>query len=229
MLPIISGLTGATIESCEVTESRMYLKVVNPKLETEIVPGDLVQAGLMITNSETGQGSVNVQPLIYRLVCTNGMVVNDAGMRKYHIGRGNEAGENYELYTSQTLIADQRTLMMKIQDTVKAVADEVRFNRVVDMMREAKGAKITSKDIPQVVELTGKAFGLTQDEGNGVLDHLIRGGDLSLYGLANAVTRHSQDVESYDRATDLESIGYGILSMSAKQWKQLNAIELKIA
>ena len=40
--------------------------------------GDIVQAGVVISNSETGLGAVCIQPLIYRLVCSNGMVVNDA-------------------------------------------------------------------------------------------------------------------------------------------------------
>lgn len=38
---------------------------------------------------------------------------------------------------------------------------------------------------------------------------------MTLYGLANAVTRFSQDVESYDRATKLEEIGYKVLTMPA--------------
>ena len=36
-------------------------------------PGDVVQAGVSISNSETGRGAVSVCPLVYRLVCTNGM------------------------------------------------------------------------------------------------------------------------------------------------------------
>lgn len=52
--------------------------------------------------------------------------------------------------------------------------------------------------------------------------YLIHGGDLSLYGLSNTVTRFSQDVPNYDRASELESIGYDVLSMSGKRWKQLN-------
>ena len=52
--------------------------------------------------------------------------------------------------------------------------------------------------------------------------YLIHGGNLSLYGLSNAVTRFSQDGSNYDRASELESIGYDVLSMSAKKWKQLN-------
>ena len=51
---------------------------------------------------------------------------------------------------------------------------------------------------------------------------MIEGNDLTLYGLSNAVTRHSQDVQDYDRATALEGIGYNILSMPARQWSRIN-------
>ena len=36
VLPIIGEMAGAQIMSCELTESKMYLKVVNPRIETEI-------------------------------------------------------------------------------------------------------------------------------------------------------------------------------------------------
>ena len=214
VLPILADMPDAHIESCEVTENRMYLKCVNPRLTADVVPGDTVQAGIMITNSEIGLGSVTVQPLLYRLVCTNGMVVNDAAARKYHIGRANTIGENFQIFSDETIIADDKAFMLKIRDTVRAAVDEARFGVVVDMMRQAKGVKLETPDVPKFVELTATEFGMTQAEGRGVLDHLIRDEDLSLYGLANAVTRYSQDVESYDRATELESAGYSILGMS---------------
>ena len=50
----------------------------------DVVPGDTVQGGVIISNSEVGLGAVSVQPLLYRLVCTNGMVVNDLGERRTH-------------------------------------------------------------------------------------------------------------------------------------------------
>lgn len=224
VLPIIGGIPEARVESCEVTERRMYLKVVNPRLTTEVIPGDVVQSGILITNSEVGLGSMAVQPLIYRLVCRNGMVVNDAATRKYHIGRGNEAGEDYTLYSDETLQADDRALMLKIQDTVKSVVDQTRFEKVVGMMREARDAKIVTKDIPQMVELASSDFGITKAEGSGILDYLIRDGELSLYGLSNAVTRVAQDAESYDRSTDMESIAYSILTMGKERWNRLNSV-----
>lgn len=42
VLPIISKMPDATIESCEVTDDRMYIKVVNPRIQAEVVPGDIV-------------------------------------------------------------------------------------------------------------------------------------------------------------------------------------------
>ena len=63
---------------------------------------------------------------------------------------------------------------------------------------------------------------ITEEESTGVLQRLIEGKDLTLYGLSNAVTRFSQDVDSYDRATALEGIGYNILSMPRQQWNRIN-------
>lgn len=225
VLPIIGEMKDATVESCELTESRMYLKVVNPRITAEVKKGDIVQAGIVITNSETGQGAVSVQPLIYRLVCSNGMIASDSGQRRYHIGRGYDTGDDYEIYRDETIEADDRAFLMKVEDTVRQAVDQTKFNRLVDKMREADEAKITSTDIPGVVELASKEFGLTKEESNGVLTHLIKGGELSLLGLANAVTRHSQDVQSYDRATELEALGWDILNISRSKWNRLNRTE----
>ena len=72
------------------------------------------------------------------------------------------------------------------------------------------------------MELTARAYGINSDEQDSVLQHLITGGDLSQYGLSNAITRASQDVESYDRATTLEGIGWQVAAMPTVQWKELN-------
>lgn len=224
VLPIIGEMPDARFESCQITDSRLYIKVVNPRLETEIARGDIVQAGVLISNSEVGQGAVNIQPLILRLVCLNGMVVNDAKTKKNHVGRVNTFDENYQLYSDKTLAADDQAFLMKVQDTVRAAVDEAKFNRVVNMMREAKQARMNTTDVPAVVKLASTEFKLTESEGNGVLNHLVGGQDLTLYGLSNAVTRYSQDVDSYDRATDLEGIGYNILAMPRQQWNRLNQV-----
>ncbi len=222
VLPIIGEIKDARFESCQITETRMYIKVVNPRLEAEVSTGDIVQAGIIISNSETGQGQVCIQPLVLRLLCLNGMVVNDAKFGKNHLGRVNATDENYQLYSDKTLAAEDYTFLRKIQDTVRAAVDEAKFHQVVGMMQNATQARINTRDIPAVVKLASKEFKLYDNEIDGVLNHLIEGRDLTLYGLANAVTRQSQDVENYDRATNLESIGYDMLTMPRQQWNRLN-------
>ena len=203
-LPILGGLPDIRFESCQITESRMYIKAVNPRLQAEVSPGDIVQAGVIISNSEVGLGSVSIQPLIYRLVCSNGMVVNEAAARRNHVGRVTDSEENFSVYSQATLDAEDKAFVMKIQDTVRAAA------------------QMDTRDVPAVVKLASKEFHITDSESTGVLQRLIESNDLTLYGLSNAVTRHSQDVESYDRASELESIGYSILTMPPRQWSRIN-------
>ena len=222
ILPILGEMPDAQFESCQITEGRLYIKVVNPRLQAEVTPGDIVQSGLIISNSEVGLGSVTVQPLVYRLVCSNGMIVNDAATKRNHIGRANNSDENFLLYSEKTLKADDHAFLLKIQDTVRAAVDEAQFARVVGMMQEASNAQMNTADVPGLVKLASREFGITESEESGVLQHLIEDGNLTLYGLSNAVTRFSQDVESYDRATDLEGIGYNILTMPTNTWNRLN-------
>ncbi|HSD42463.1 MAG TPA: hypothetical protein VLD36_11400 [Burkholderiales bacterium] len=54
-----------------------------------------------------------------------------------------------------------------------------------------------------------------------MLRSLIEGGDLSGFGLVNAVTHFSQQVAGYDRASELEALGGRLVEGSASDWKAL--------
>ena len=222
VLPIFAGQEDMEIVSSAVTEQRLYLKIVNHRLEREVVPGDIVQSGVVISNSEVGLGAVTVQPLVYRLVCVNGMVVNDLRERKAHIGRAAKGMEDsYDIYSEETREAEDKAFLLKLRDVAMAALEESRFTQIVDKLRNSAEVKITGR-VQDVVELTGKGYGITESEQNSILNYLIAGGDLSQYGLGNAITRASQDVESYDRATALESIGWDVVTMPAAQWQEIN-------
>ena len=222
VLPLFAGNDQYEVMSCEVTENRLYLKVVNHRLEMEVRKGDIVQAGVMISNSEVGLGAVSIQLLVYRLVCTNGMVVNDMGERRHHVGRQAKAVEDsFALYSDETMEAEDKAFLLKLRDTTMAAIDESRFSQVVGRLQESMAVPITGK-VQDVVQLTAQSYGINAEEQEGILKYLIEGGDLSLYGLSNAVTRASQDVVSYDRATTLEGIGWQVATMEPQQWKQIN-------
>ena len=223
VLPLFAGKEEMEVISCEVTENRLYLKIVNHKLEMAVVPGDPVQAGVVISNSEVGLGAVSVRPLVYRLVCSNGMCVNEFGERKAHVGRSAKAlEESFSIYTDETIAAEDKAFMLKLRDTTMAAIEEARFTHIVGKLQDSTQAKITGR-VQDVIELTGKAYDLNQPEQDSILNYLISGGDLTRYGLSNAITRSSQDVESYDRATALEGIGWQVAAMPESLWKEINA------
>lgn len=147
------------------------------------------------------------------------MISRDYAHKKYHTGRNVEDTDNaYELYSDETLQADDKAYFMKVQDIVSAAVDETKFLLTVDKMRQAKNIKTENNPI-ETVEVLGDKYLLNKNERASVLRHFIMDRDFSQFGLVNAVTRSSQDVEDYNRATELERIGGTILEDSVKTKK----------
>ncbi len=211
VIPIIREMSGAKINSCDVTDNHMYLKVVNKRMKAEVVVGDVVQAGFVISNSEVGLGSVKVEPLVYRLVCKNGLIMKDYSQKKYHVGRHIKGDSACELYSDATLQADDKAFFMKVKDTVRVAVDEAKFMTTVDKLRETMNIPLNNNPVEEV-EVLADRFMLTEAERGDVLRQLFIGGNNSRYGLLNAVTAASQLSDSYERATELERIGGELLA-----------------
>ncbi|MEO3715607.1 DUF932 domain-containing protein [Roseateles flavus] len=221
VLPILRGLPGLSFESVELTETRMYLKCITPQLKFEMAPGDVVQAGLVISNSEVGQGTLSVQPLLFRLVCRNGLIVADRALRKTHVGRAlSQEDDGVTVYQDDTLQADDKAFFLKVRDVVQATVSEVTFRQSAAKMQRTMGIRLTGDPV-QSVEVLAQRYTLNDAERSGVLRHLVAGGDLSGYGLVNAVTHFSQEVEDYDRATEFEALGGKLIELSERDWKGL--------
>lgn len=225
VMPVLSELKddngkGLEILSCEVTETRLYLKCVFPKVEAEVKKGDPVQSGIVISNSEIGLGALTVTPLVYRLVCTNGMVVPDYGQRKYHVGRVLESEEvSYELFTDETLEADDKAFWLKTRDIVRAAATPETFHKIVTVMRRAIYEQI--REPVKAVEELGNHLSFNQGETEAILKHFLRANDYSRWGLANAVTRTANDADDYDRASELEAAGWTTLTLGTNEWQKV--------
>lgn len=221
VLPILQRLTYARFESVELTETKMYLKVVTPRVEYEIAPGDVVQAGIVITNSEVGHGTLSVQPLVYRLVCRNGLIASDRALRKTHVGRILQQEEDViTVFRDDTLAADDKAFFLKVRDVVEAAVSEATFRQVAQKMQKTLDIKLTGDPV-KAVEVLANRYTLNESERAGVLRHLIVEGDLSAYGLVNAVTHYSHDVEDYDRATEFEALGGKLIELPSSDWKEM--------
>jgi len=211
---------GMVVQSAELTGTKLYIKASFPAVQREVKKGDVVESGVLISNSEVGAGAVDVAPFSTRLLCLNGMKHTAFGARRNHVGRVVGGQDGAEIFQSDTLRADVKAFLLRLRDVIRATVDPAQFAAIVEQMAEAAGQRIEG-DVVQVVEVTAKRLLLSDVERSGVLRHLIEGGDLSRWGLANAVTRAAADVEDYDRASELEALGGRVIEMPVASWREI--------
>lgn len=218
VLPILADIPGVQILSSEITERRMYIQALTPRIEGEVKKGDVVQAGVVISNSETGHGAVSISPLVYRRICLNGMIANDGRLRANHVGGRIE--ETEALYQDDTRKADDRAILLKVRDHVRNAVDAIAFQARVEAMAGLTGQRIETDPV-KAVEVLAKKIGATDGERGGILRSLIEGGDLSAWGLLNAVTAQAHSAPDYDRSVEFERMGGQLLELPRTEWARV--------
>jgi hypothetical protein len=210
---------GLEFHVASLTDTNMYLRMVNPTVTRAIKVGDVVQSGVEIKNSEVGHGQLEVSPFVWRLVCLNGMVMPKA-IATRHVGRRiTEDDLNLQLYSQETLAADDAAYFLKVRDVVRATMTQARFDQIVQPMVEAAESTPVFSP-PATVEHLATTFDLTKPEQESVLRNLTLGGDLTRWGMANAITAAAKTSATFDRLVDLERAGGSLLQMSETAWRE---------
>jgi hypothetical protein len=234
LLPVLLDLN-VDVMSCQVTDTRMYIKCVDKSVTRELAAiggkfGDgqhkivrCLSPAITISDSEVGYGGANVLTGLYDGFCSNLATFSERSVRKYHVGARHElvSEAHYSMLTSDTKRKTQVASMAQLVDVTRAAFDRIQFDALADKVEGTQADRIESDDLVKVVEMAGKTFGLNEAEGKSVLKQLASGGDLSRFGLYNAITAASQTVEDYDRATDLERIGAQVIELPANQWERI--------
>lgn len=222
---------GVEVVSCEVTATRLYLKVVDKRIMRDLPNGvilgqghyrfDTASPAMVLSNSEVGAGALAVQSSVWTHGCTNLMVIGERSIRKHHVGTRHELGEDvFRMLSDQTRRLTDAALWAQIGDVVRGAFDEARFDAQIARIAETAENKIEADPV-KVVEVTAKRYGLNDGERSSVLQHLIRGGSLTQYGLHAAVTRAAEDLDDYERASEFERLGGRIVELPKSEWREL--------
>lgn len=217
LLPEFENL-GVPVEfhQAAVTDTRLYIRALFPTIERDVkAVGDTVRWGVEIKNSEIGAGSLTISGFVLRLVCTNGMVATKA-LNARHVGKREDEG----ILSNEALAADDVAFWLAARDTLRATCTEATFDTVVAQLQDAAESTPVISPVAATKVLASE-FSLTDDEQEAVMLSLVKGGDLSRWGALNAVTAVAQTVESFDRQSELEGIGWGIAQMSAPAWDRI--------
>lgn len=234
-LPALMEL-GVTVLSAEITERRLYIKAVDTRIEKDVPTGkhmgdgghtifDTLSPVISISNSEVGSGSLSIEVGVYTKACTNLAFFAARSMRKYHVGKKHEMFGDIDpsLFSSETHRLSNAATWAQVRDVVKGGFDRARFEAATTAIADMSEQKLEG-DPTKFVDIIGKRFNTTEGERVSILRHLIEGGDLTRYGLFNAVTRTAEDLPDYDRATDFERMGGQIIDLDPSEWKSVNKL-----
>lgn len=221
----------ADVMSAQITDTRLYIKAVDRKVTRELAKtgnsfGDgqhkivrVASPAITISNSEVGHGAVSVLGGVYDSFCSNLATFKERSTRKYHTGARHELSDEdtYALLSDETRRVTDEALWRQVSDIVRAAFDRARFDALVDKVEATTEDKV--EDVVQTVSFATKKWNFTVAEEKLVLNEMIKAGDLSRFGLYNAVTAASAKVEDYDRATELERVGGQIIELPKSEWE----------
>lgn len=193
----------------DLTETRLYIKITSPDLIGEIKRKDgkkeIVEGGIIITNSEVGAGRLKVEPFINILVCQNGMI-STSTFTRVHLGK---KLDEFIDWSDDTLRLQDEALKSQIRDWIRATFDIEIFRKWVENLNKTAQNEIPKPTI--AVNNVVKKYNLSKEKTAQILDQFIEE-DKSQWGLAMAVTRIAQNEENYENQIELEHIGNKILT-----------------
>jgi len=242
-IPEIEKFKGGALKiaSCNQSDHFLNLKCTMPGMRKEVKIGDPIEAGFRLKNGETGLSKILGGGFIGRLICTNGMVlddwIGDPFSRKHLTGvqpigimpqywddpsrfpQGNPAYGDYV-----------HIIRKQLQQLLEKCFSEEQFERVVERLASTAHLSTTIKNLDPHPEskkrtiptllVVGKEFGISRTAQQNVFDALHKDGDFTQWGFANAITRTANDRTNYDEATKLEEIGGNVLSFPQRTWSR---------
>jgi hypothetical protein len=159
-----------------LADESLHLRIVDPQRYREVLPNDALTVGIHLANSEVGCRSLTVDALVYRLVCTNGLI---------RLVKGKSLMRQRHLYVSE------HRFVGALGEAIECALQE--SERFLEQLKAATQTPIPQ--IEQVMEKIGEKWHLSEEVQQAARQSLLKEPALqqeSLYGLVNAYTAAAQ-------------------------------------
>ena len=187
----------AEAEDCYLSGTNMYVKLKTPELKSFVKHvGDEIVGGMLLSNSETGHGAVNVKPRIFRVQCLNGMVMESLATRKIHLGSG-----AVDMEDDMAFLGIRRAIRGLFQ----------QFGEIVNQLRDS--TEVMVKEPNLVINNMVREYGLSEKQKENILMSFGVESDKTQYGIANAITRAAKSEENFETGLDMERLGGRLVEM----------------
>ncbi|MCF6228942.1 MAG: DUF932 domain-containing protein [Planctomycetes bacterium] len=194
-------LSGDTPVRYEQSERTSMIQIIEAEEGS-----DGLRSGITVRNSEVGAASIAIAALIYRVICTNGLIMGYDRSGRNGGGRRRHVGNHGNLRNEMNVLAQDAAREAK-QD--RKDFDNTKYTIVTDDQRDTVYAKVKSSyDLtgPQV-DAAKSAFEIEPGE--------------TLYDIINSVTRAGNDTSlNLESRTRMQEVGGKMLlaAKSGRSW-----------
>lgn len=219
------------VANCDLSDRRFYVRFTCPDVyaESEVALKNYrkpdgskgggtgisngIVTGFVLSNSEVGAGSLRVSPRVTILACDNGMIWNEEGFKRMHLGGKMEEGE--VVWSVATVEANAVLLQRQIEDVItRYLSPEFLAQRVADI--EAMAAHQLEHPI-ECVRNVAKSLGLSEEAESDLLGYFANQGSAkTAFDVAQAVTFYAQHDARPDERFDLEMAAAEMLPLVKK-------------
>lgn len=164
-----------SVKSFVLEETHLFLKIISE----DIVDADSgLKAGIMVSNSEVGIGSISLEPFVYRKACTNDLVVTqEKSFRHAHI----------HLTASEV----RRRMADAISDSFRIASS------LLDSFLKTREEPVA--DPVETIRQLAQARDLSQKFADEVVSSYAAEPDATRFGVINAFTRAAQKLGPLQR------------------------------
>jgi hypothetical protein len=167
----------------------------------DIPDEDWIVGGLEVSNSEVGQGGLQVKRFAVRRICINGTVM-DTVMNQVHRERPREWSG---FLSPETIQKEHELVWAVVSDAIEAALDKTKFMESIDKMNAAANDVI--EDPVKVVTGLFRDNHFSDDDKQRLINNLVTGGDPTRWGLVNAITAMAHTTPNIEEQHRFEEIG----------------------
>lgn len=215
------------IDGADLTDRNMYVRIKAPAVQA-LAPTLLrgyrspfsgehgsdnptVFAGFELRNSEVGGGAFTITPRLIVQICSNGMTITKDAMRAVHLGSRKDEG--VIRWSADTQSKELAVVTARARDAVATFLDVDYMTRVLTGIEETSGKPVENAE--DTIKVVSSKLRFDEPTRQGILDHFIKGGDLTAGGVLHAVTSYAQVIHDADRANDLEGKALRAMELAA--------------
>lgn len=207
---------------CDISDKRLYMRFICPSIEISAPEllrnyrpggkpnqtGDGIISGFVVSNSEVGAGALSIAARAKILACSNGMIRTDEKFSQRHLGAKMEEFSSVD-WSQETKQKNLELIIAQIRDTIKHfVSEDFLGKHIAKVINKGKEEIVHPADCIKAVT-TSLAIG--EEKGNEILNLFLKSGDMTAFGISQAITLFAHTQDNADTQYELENASVSVL------------------